>query len=89
MAKRRPGAARASTEHKKHGPKRHQFRAYGKCGRVMMAHIGVLNKYIDYEAFCQAMMARGFTHELAARWDNYKALSMDKKKAYWSNLKKI
>lgn len=89
MAKRRPGAARASIEHKKHGPKRHQFRTYGKCGRVMMARTGVLNKYSDYEAFCQAMMARGITHELALKWDKYKVLPMDRKKAFWSTFNAI
>lgn len=86
MAKRRPSTARASSEHKKHGPKRHQFREYGKCGRVMMARTGVLNKYADYECFCQALVAHGISHEFAARWDDYKSLPMAKKKAYWSTL---
>ena len=85
MAKRRPAARGAAIQHKNHGPKRHQFRAYTKCGRASMPR-GLLNKYWDYESFCMALAGHGVTHDFAARWKAYSVLPFAQRKQYWADL---
>ena len=87
MAKGKKKVGGSGGPHKNHGPKRHLHRW---CGAMKQdfARAGVLSKYHDYESWQIACAARGKRSVTQQEFEMFVILPMEKKKEYFTNIKK-
>ena len=51
------------------------------------ADAGLLNKYCNYESFQLSCQSRGIRVGVAEMWEEFRGLSLEKKKEYFKTLK--
>ena len=85
MAKGKKASSGGS--HKSHGPKKNMFR-WAKPMKHSLAKTGVLSKYYDFEAWQQAVQAKGKRNAGQAEFRAFFVLTDEEKKAYFENLSK-
>lgn len=87
MAKGKGGSKSSGGPHKKHGPKRKLFKEFKPMIKAF-ADAGLLTKYNNFESFCLACNARGKRNPTKQDFQEFRLLTPEKQKEYFTNLSK-
>lgn len=88
MAKGKGKKVASSGPKKNHGPKKKMFHCWTSTMRMHLAKAGLLSKYNNYEAWQQAVQARGKRETSRNDFLKFVNLDKDEKDAYFKQLKK-